>query len=253
VTAVSAAGGRSPAAQPDGNGAANSSGSNGDAANGGTTNGPATANGPGAGIAASTTAAWARNGATGAAPGAGENGKAAEPSAGDSAPGAAPALGAPYAGGSQASASGTWSVPSSSPASGAAASGSGYAASSAADAQAAARHAQGAGQPGHAGQAGAADPIAEVPAEPASDVPSGYVPSPVSFVSDEDDEYGSKPGYGGYDRDRGGDAAQGGAASGWKDSGRAGKQDKVFDVTAGRRRPVVFEEEDDLDVPDFLK
>jgi hypothetical protein len=92
-----------------------------------------------------------------------------------------------------------------------------------------------------------------VPAEPASDVPSGYVPSPVSFVSDEDDEYGSKPGYGGYDRDRGGDAAQGGAASGWKDSGRAGKQDKVFDVTAGRRRPVVFEEEDDLDVPDFLK
>ena len=32
-----------------------------------------------------------------------------------------------------------------------------------------------------------------------------------------------------------------------------GKQDKVFDVTAGRRRPVVFEEEDDLDVPDFLK
>jgi cell division protein FtsZ len=252
-TAVSAAGGRSPAEQPDGNGAANPSGSNGDAAAGGTTNGPATANGPGAGIAASSTAAWARNGAAGAAPGAGENGKAAEPSAGDSAPGAAPALGAPYAGGSQASASGTWSVPSSSPASGAAASGSGYAASSAADAQAAARHAQGAGQPGHAGQAGAADPIAEVPAEPASDVPSGYVPSPVSFVSDEDDEYGSKPGYGGYDRDRGGDAAQGGAASGWKDSGRAGKQDKVFDVTAGRRRPVVFEEEDDLDVPDFLK
>jgi len=34
---------------------------------------------------------------------------------------------------------------------------------------------------------------------------------------------------------------------------RGGKQDKVFDVTAGRRRPVVFEEEDDLDVPDFLK
>ena len=125
--------------------------------------------------------------------------------------------------------------------------------SSAADAQAAARHAQGAGQPGHAGQAGAADPVAEVPVQPASDVPSGYVPSPVSFVSDEDDEYGAKPGYGGYDRDRGGDAAQGGAAPGWKDSGRAGKQDKVFDVTAGRRRPVVFEEEDDLDVPDFLK
>ena len=28
---------------------------------------------------------------------------------------------------------------------------------------------------------------------------------------------------------------------------------EVFDVNAGRRRPVVFEEEDDLDVPDFLK
>ena len=27
----------------------------------------------------------------------------------------------------------------------------------------------------------------------------------------------------------------------------------VFDVSAGRRRPVVFEEDDDLDVPDFLK
>jgi len=28
---------------------------------------------------------------------------------------------------------------------------------------------------------------------------------------------------------------------------------KTFDVTATRRRPVVFEEDDDLDVPDFLK
>ena len=45
----------------------------------------------------------------------------------------------------------------------------------------------------------------------------------------------------------------GDAGPAWKDSGRAAKQDKVFDVNAGRRRPVVFEEEDDLDVPDFLK
>ena len=84
------------------------------------------------------------------------------------------------------------------------------------------------------------------------------MPSPVSFVSDDDEDYGSKPGYGAYDGERGGDAAPGGpgqvgAGPGWKDSGRAGKQDKVFDVNAGRRRPVVFEEEDDLDVPDFLK
>ncbi|TVZ03196.1 cell division protein FtsZ [Trebonia kvetii] len=90
----------------------------------------------------------------------------------------------------------------------------------------------------------------EVPAQPAGEAAAGYVPAPVSFVSpDEDEDYGS------YDSGRT-DAAAGGSAPGsapsWKDSGRA-KQDKVFDVTAGRRRPVVFEEEDDLDVPDFLK
>jgi cell division protein FtsZ len=28
---------------------------------------------------------------------------------------------------------------------------------------------------------------------------------------------------------------------------------RTFDVPASRRRPVVFEEDDDLDVPDFLK
>jgi cell division protein FtsZ len=102
-----------------------------------------------------------------------------------------------------------------------------------------------AGGPGH-GPAG--DPIAEVPVQPAPEVPSGYTPAPVSFVSEDDEESG----YGSYDSGRG-EAAPGGAAPGWKDSGRGGKQDKVFDVTAGRRRPVVFEEEDDLDVPDFLK
>ena len=72
-------------------------------------------------------------------------------------------------------------------------------------------------------------------------------------MSDDDEEYGSSPGYGGYDAGRGGEGAQGSTTPNWRDSGRAGKQDKVFDVTAGRRRPVVFEEEDDLDVPDFLK
>jgi cell division protein FtsZ len=253
VTVVPAVGGRSMTVESAGGGGNGAGAANGGSAHGGASNGgSATANGPGAGVPASTAAAWARDGAA-AAPGTGENGKAAEPPASGSAAGAAPALGAPYPGGSPAATSGTWSLPSSSSTAGGAGSGSGYAASSGADAQAAARHAQGAGQPGHAGQAGAADPVAEVPVQPASDVPSGYVPSPVSFVSDDDDEYGAKPGYGGYDRDRSGDAAQGGAAPGWKDSGRAGKQDKVFDVTAGRRRPVVFEEEDDLDVPDFLK
>jgi cell division protein FtsZ len=103
--------------------------------------------------------------------------------------------------------------------------------------------------------------IAGVPAQSGGDGASaGYVPSPVSFVSpdgDDDEDYDAKSagGYGSRsrdDRDRDADAASTGPAS-WKDSGRAGKQETVFDVSAGRRRPVVFEEDDDLDVPDFLK
>jgi len=106
------------------------------------------------------------------------------------------------------------------------------------------------------------DPIAAVPVQSGGDgASSGYVPSPVSFVSpdsDDDEEYGGKPagGYGSWardDRDRDSDATPAAGPSSWKDSGRTGKQDTVFDVTAGRRRPVVFEEDDDLDVPDFLK
>ncbi len=111
-----------------------------------------------------------------------------------------------------------------------------------------------------------ADPMVALPVQPGGDgVSSGYVPSPVSFVSpdSDEDEYGGKPatGYGSWDRDRDRDSEASSATSAtsaagpssWKDSGRAGKQDTVFDVTAGRRRPVVFEEDDDLDVPDFLK
>jgi hypothetical protein len=112
-----------------------------------------------------------------------------------------------------------------------------------------------------------ADPIAGVPVQSGGDGASaGYVPSPVSFVSpdgdgdgDDDEDYNAKSngGYGSRarddrDRDRDTDAASAGPAS-WKDSGRAAKQDTVFDVSAGRRRAVVFEEDDDLDVPDFLK
>ena len=43
----------------------------------------------------------------------------------------------------------------------------------------------------------------------------------------------------------------GGSAGG--DSPVAGAAARVFDVATTRRRPVIFEEEDDLDVPDFLK
>jgi cell division protein FtsZ len=111
--------------------------------------------------------------------------------------------------------------------------------------------------------AASADPVVAVPAQSGGDgASSGYVPSPVSFVSpdsDDDEEYGGKPAtsYGAaWDRERDSEGTSATSAAGpsnWKDSGRVSKQDTVFDVTAGRRRPVVFEEDDDLDVPDFLK
>ncbi len=258
VTVIPATADRSMTVEPadarNGNGPANGRSGNGSASN----DGSAPASEPGAGVRTSSTAAWAASSPSGTARDPGDNGKAAEPPAS-----ASPASGADFggqnsgqnsgqhSGGTPAGTSGAWSAPSSFPAPGGPVSGSEYAAS-AADAQAAPR--QAAGQPGHAGhQPAAADPIAEVPVQPASDGPSGYVPAPVAFVSEDDGEYGAKPGYGGYEPDRGDDPAPGGAAQAWKDSGRTGKQDRVFDVTANRRRPVVFEEEDDLDVPDFLK
>jgi cell division protein FtsZ len=229
VAAAPVVGGRPPAAEPGGtSGPVTSNTVNGNGAPGGgnSANGGSTSSGQPAPAGRGT----------------GDSGPAAEPSASPATASAAPAT---PAAGSQAgttSTSGTWSVPSSSYSSAASPS-DGYAADTGA-----ARQASSGAQPGHTG---AADPIAEVPVQPASDGAPGYVPSSVSFVSD-DEEYGAKDGYGGYDRDHGSDAAQGGTP-GWKDSGRGGKQDKVFDVAAGRRRPVVFEEEDDLDVPDFLK
>ena len=43
------------------------------------------------------------------------------------------------------------------------------------------------------------------------------------------------------------------SAAGPGDAGRGGSAARVFDVATTRRRPVIFEEDDDLDVPDFLK
>jgi cell division protein FtsZ len=104
---------------------------------------------------------------------------------------------------------------------------------------------------GNAGTQTSGGPVSgDVPSQPAGDPPSGYSPSPVSFVSvDGDDEQSGKPGIGASDSD----ATPPHGTPAWKDPGRGGKQDKIFDVSAGRRRPVVFEEDDDLDVPDFLK
>jgi cell division protein FtsZ len=94
--------------------------------------------------------------------------------------------------------------------------------------------------------------VADVPAQHPAEAAS-YVPATVSFVSPDGDE----------DEAETRDVAPGaGAASGWRDSGRhggasapgtGGTGDKTFDVNTNRRRPVVFEEDDDLDVPDFLK
>jgi cell division protein FtsZ len=89
--------------------------------------------------------------------------------------------------------------------------------------------------------------------EQAADGSVGYVPAPVSFVSpDEDDELSATSGYSGGAKDDGGSGA-GQSGQSWKDSGRPAAGEKVFDSRAGRRRPVVFEEDDDLDVPDLLK
>jgi cell division protein FtsZ len=183
--------------------------------------------------------AWARSGSASAgqetAP---ESTPAPEP------PAVAPTVPTPIA---PATTSATWSLPASPAAPERSAGGSSYAPSTSAAPH---KPAAAAGT----GQAASADPGGEATSRPAPAGPSGYTPAPVSFVSDDDDEdYADKPGYGGYDSARGGDAAQGGATPSWKDSGHTAKQDKGFDVSAGRRRPVVFEEEDDLDVPDFLK
>jgi len=97
--------------------------------------------------------------------------------------------------------------------------------------------------------------MADGSAKPAADAADGYVPAPVSFVApDEDEDFRAKPGYAASSREaRAGDGAPAAGSPGWKDTGRPGAGDKVFEVSAGRRRPVVFEEDDDLDVPDFLK
>jgi cell division protein FtsZ len=83
---------------------------------------------------------------------------------------------------------------------------------------------------------------------------ASYVPAPVAFVSgDEDDgDYPSagKAGYDTGDSRRAGDGAP--TATSRPEAARTAPE-KIFDVSAPRRRPVVFEEDDDLDVPDFLK
>jgi cell division protein FtsZ len=243
ATAVPLAVGRSAPAQQAGPNGANGTAS---PAAGNSVSGTAEASGSAGATAPAATggpaATWAGSGAAAAG-----RGEPAVSTPAPERPASAPA--APAAStAAPASTPGSWSAPSSSftP------SGSGYAAGAPGGPVAAARPVTGTDGPGQAPYAGPADPVAEAPAQPAADGASGYTPAPVSFVSEDDEDYGSSTGYGGQDSGRG-DGTPGGTTPNWRDSGRAGKQDKVFDVTAGRRRPVVFEEEDDLDVPDFLK
>jgi len=110
--------------------------------------------------------------------------------------------------------------------------------------------AAGAGSAGRGVTASPADPIAEVPAQQvAAQAPASYVPAPVAFISGDDDSGADfRPlGSGGY-----GTGDDAGGTLGGQDHART-TPDKVMDVSAPRRRPVVFEEDDDLDVPDFLK
>jgi cell division protein FtsZ len=69
---------------------------------------------------------------------------------------------------------------------------------------------------------------------------------------EEDEDDTGKPGFAANDtRD---DLVSPAGAAGWKDSTRFNAGEKSFDPnSSSRRRPVVFEEDDDLDVPDFLK
>jgi hypothetical protein len=98
-----------------------------------------------------------------------------------------------------------------------------------------------------------AEPIAEVPAQPAQPLVAGsYVPAPVAFITGDEEEDDYEPGGGGYGPGDGGTGQGAVGASGRQDAARTAPE-KAFDVSAPRRRPVVFEEEDDLDVPDFLK
>jgi cell division protein FtsZ len=89
-----------------------------------------------------------------------------------------------------------------------------------------------------------------VTAQQGAETAAAYVPAPVSFVSPDEEDFGADDSADDQAADDHG-ALGAGKSGRWKSSGQPGE--KVFDVSAPRRRPVVFEEDDDLDVPDFLK
>ena len=113
------------------------------------------------------------------------------------------------------------------------------------------------GGDGASAPSAAPERISDVPVQQAQPAAVSYVPAPVAFVSGDEDAGDYPPasrsstGYGSGEAD-GAFGSSGAAATGLHETPRT-TPEKVFDVTAPRRRPVVFEEDDDLDVPDFLK
>jgi cell division protein FtsZ len=92
---------------------------------------------------------------------------------------------------------------------------------------------------------------------PATQAPApSYMPAPVAFVSGEDDEDDyPQAGQDGYEADGAGGvhgSQHPADGAGWQAPGRPAPE-KAPDASTARRQPVHFVEDDDLDVPDFLK
>jgi cell division protein FtsZ len=138
---------------------------------------------------------------------------------------------------------------------GSAAAGVGYGSGYGADAGTGAFTPQGSPSRGPASHGAAPEPSAESAAQhPSQPAAASYVPAPVAFVSgDEDDDDYLSAGKSGYDIGDSRRAGDGGSATSSRPEAARTAPEKIFDVSAPRRRPVVFEEDDDLDVPDFLK
>jgi cell division protein FtsZ len=94
------------------------------------------------------------------------------------------------------------------------------------------------GEDAAAAEAAASDAGGPGPGDHTYDAPSGAVP-PAEAAADS----GSRPAGNGTGPDGAGSNSAGSSAS----------AARVFDVATTRRRAVIFEEDDDLDVPDFLK
>jgi cell division protein FtsZ len=93
-------------------------------------------------------------------------------------------------------------------------------------------------------------PVAAAAVSPGSVSPGSVSRGSVSSAADEDPGAAAHTGAAEQAAD---DAGPTGAAAGSARRPHAEMAGKTFEVATSRRRPVVFEEDDDLDIPDFLK